>query len=105
MNKERKKTVKKSVSKVTTKRVSLLEPKTYLTINKKLYRAIKPEKAISLAKKLKTGEGIYKVHVIYGKEKVSKRKIEVVENRGKYQKAKEAKQAIYAFLDQSLWMH
>ncbi len=86
------------------KKINLLQPKTYLTINNKLYRAINPEKALGLAKKLKTGEGLYKVHVIYGKQKISKRKIETVENLGKYSTAKEAKQAIYAFLDQTLWL-
>jgi hypothetical protein len=87
-----------------TKRRNIQEPKTYLTINKKLYRAINPRKALAIAKKLKTGEGMYKVHVIYGRLQISKRKKETIENNGKYRHAREAKQAIYAFLDKSLWM-
>lgn len=79
-------------------------PKTYLTINKKVYRAINPEKALEIAKKLGKGNGKYKVHVIYGKEQISKRKVENVENIGKYATALEAKQAIEAFLDKSLWL-
>lgn len=86
------------------KSIPLIEPKTFLTINKKLYRAIKPDRALSVAKKLSSGKGVYKVHVIYGKEQISKRKTVTIENEGKYYSAKEAKQAILAFLDSSLWM-
>jgi hypothetical protein len=83
---------------------TLLEPKTFLTINKKLYRAINPERALEIAKKLTTGQGIYKVHMIYGKEQISKRKTITIENEGKYYSAKEARTAILAFLDRSLWI-
>jgi len=86
------------------KRQTLREPKTFLTINKKLYRAINPERAIAIAKKLTTGQGIYKVHTIYGKEQISKRKSVTVENEGKYYSAKDARMAILAFLDRSLWI-
>jgi hypothetical protein len=86
------------------KKHSLIEPKTFLTINKKLYRAIKPERALAIAKKLSSGQGIYKVHTIYGKEQISKRKTVIVENEGKYYSAKEARMAIFAFLDRSLWI-
>lgn len=75
-----------------------------MTINKSVYRAIDPEKALSLAKQLSNGFGRYKVHVIYGKEQVSKRKVEKIENVGKYSSAKEARQAIEAFLDKTLWL-
>jgi hypothetical protein len=80
------------------------EPKTYLTINKKIYRAINPQKALAVAKRLKTGEGLYKVHVIYGQHNISKRKKETIDNLGSYTTAKEAKRAIYAFLDKHLWI-
>ncbi len=80
------------------------EPKTFLTINKKLYRALKPDKALAVAEKLSTGKGMYKVHVIYGREQISKRKQLTIENAGKYTTAKEAKVAIKAFLDRTLWM-
>jgi len=83
---------------------SLIEPKIYLTINSTLYRAIKPDKALAIAKQLSAGLGTYKVHVIYGREQVSKRKLITVENEGKYTNAQETKQAIKAFLDKSLWM-
>lgn len=86
------------------KKKSLQIPKTYLSINKKLYRAINPEKALEVAKKLDTGTGIYKIRVIYGREQISKRKVDTIENVGKYESGREAKQAILAFLDQSLWM-
>lgn len=86
------------------KKASLKEPKTFLTINKKLYRAIDPRKALAIAKKLTSGNGLYKVHVIYGKEQISKRKTVTVENAGKYKTAKEARIAIIAFLDSALWM-
>ena len=86
------------------KKHTLKAPKTFLTINKKLYRAIAPDKALAIAKKLTTGQGIYKVHTIYGKEQISKRKSVTIENEGKYHSAKEARLAIHAFLDRSLWM-
>jgi hypothetical protein len=88
----------------TTKKQSLVEPKTFLSINKKLYRAVTPERALAIAKKLTTGQGMYKVHTIYGKEQISKRKSVTVENEGKYSSAKEARMAIVAFLDRSLWI-
>ncbi len=83
------------------KRVKI--PKTYISINKKSYRAVSPQKAISIARKLHNGIGRYKVHVVYGIEQISKRKIETIENKGDYKTANEAKQAILAFLDKSLW--
>jgi hypothetical protein len=86
------------------KKPHLKEPKTFLTINKKLYRAIDPDKALTIAKKLKSGRGTYKVHVIYGKEQISKRKIVTIENEGNYNSAKEASLAIRAFLDSTLWV-
>lgn len=89
---------------VSKRKSSVIIPKTYLSINKKLYRAINPEKAVAVAKKLSSGIGTYKVHVIYGKEQISKRKFITVENEGKYKSAKETRQAILAFLDKSLWM-
>lgn len=79
-------------------------PKTYLTINKKTYRAINPQKALKVAKKLSNGIGTYKVHVIYGKEKISPRKSETIENSGKYKSAKDARRAILAFLNRDLWI-
>lgn len=82
----------------------LLEPKVYLSINKTVYRAINPEKAIEVARQLGKDLGTYKVHVIYGKEKISKRRIITVENEGRYTTAQETKQAILAFLDKTLWM-
>jgi hypothetical protein len=82
----------------------LEEPKTYLTINEKTYRAINPQKALAIAQKLQTGVGDYKVHVIYGREQISKRKKETIENEGKYKSAKEARRAIVAFLDETLWI-
>jgi hypothetical protein len=85
-------------------KISLKEPKTFLTINKKLYRAINPQKALAIAKKLTSGVGMYKVHVIYGREQISKRKTVTIENEGKYKNAKEARLAITAFLDSTLWM-
>lgn len=85
-------------------KVIKIEPKVYLSINKKLYRAINPAKALSIAKKLSSGEGKYKVHVIYGREQISKRKIETIDNHGKFQNAKDARSAIFAFLDEDLWM-
>ena len=81
-----------------------IEPKVYLTINRKQYKAINPDEALEVSKELVAGSGSYKVHVIYGEEKVSKRKRITVENEGKYESAKETKQAIKAFLDKSLWM-
>lgn len=86
------------------KKIERKEPKTFLTINKKIYRALDPSRAIAIAKELTKGDGIYKVHVIYGKEQISKRKSVVVENEGKYNSAKEARLAILAFLDNTLWM-
>lgn len=83
---------------------NLLEPKTYLRINKKQYSAIKPEEALEVAKKLDKGTGDYQVHVVYGEERISKRKREKIENEGKYESAKEARLAIKAFLDKSLWV-
>lgn len=80
------------------------EPKTFLTINKKLYRALKPNRALAVAEKLSSGTGLYKVHVIYGKEQISKRKHITVDNAGKYTTAEEAKRAIKAFLDATLWL-
>lgn len=85
-------------------RKNLLEPKTYLSINKKLYRAIDPEKALEVAKELDTGTGIYKIRVIYGEEQISKRKKETIENEGSYESAREARLAIKAFLDKGLWI-
>jgi len=79
------------------------EPVAYLTINKKSYRKVKPQKALSIAKKLKKGIGTYKVHIVYGKQRISKRKTEVIENAGKFSTAKEARKAILAFLDKDLW--
>lgn len=98
--------MKRSItSKSVTKKTPLKqEPKTFLTINKKLYRALKPERALAVAKKLSSGKGLYKVHVIYGKEQISKRKTLTVENEGKYYSAKEARHAIIAFLDSGLWL-
>jgi hypothetical protein len=81
-----------------------IEPTTYLTINKTLYKAINPEKALEIAKQLRKELGTYKVHVIYGTERISKRKSVTVENEGKYTTAQETKQAIMAFLDKSLWL-
>jgi hypothetical protein len=95
---------RKTVKKVAAPRKGPLEPKIYLSINKTVYRAINPEKALEIAKKLGKGFGIYKVHVIYGKEQISKRKTITVENEGKYTSEQETKQAILAFLDKSLWM-
>jgi hypothetical protein len=86
------------------RKVAKQEPKTFLTINKKLYRCLKPDKALAVADKLSHGNGIYKVHVIYGKEQISKRKQITIDNVGKYTTAKEAKLAIKAFLDSSLWL-
>src|SRR5258707_727271 len=100
-----KKTVKQSQPKRNVRKKLPESPKTYLTINKKIYRAINPEKALRVAKKLSNGVGRYKVHVIYGKEQISKRKIETIENVGKYKRAKEARLAIEAFLDKSLWIN
>lgn len=94
----------KQTAKVTQRKNSVVIPKTYLSINKKLYRAINPEKALSIAKKLSSGIGLYKVHVIYGKEQISKRKFITIENEGKYKSARETRHAIMAFLDKSLWM-
>jgi hypothetical protein len=86
--------------------LSFLEiPKIYLTINEKVYRAMSPEKALAIGKTLTGGVGNYKIHVIYGKERISKRKLEAVENKGKYESAREAKQALLAFLDESLWVN
>jgi hypothetical protein len=96
--------MKQKTTNTVRKKPPLKEPKTFLTINKKLYRALDPSRAIAIAKKLTTGVGIYKVHVIYGKEQISKRKTITVENEGKYNKAKEARIAILAFLDSTLWM-
>ena len=81
------------------------KPKIFISVNKKIYRAITPEKAKIIAKKLGTGTGKYKVHVIYGQTIISKRKKEVVENEGKYNTAREARQAIVAFIDESLWTY
>lgn len=81
-----------------------IEPTTNLTINKTLYKAINPEKALEIAKQLRKELGTYKVHVIYGTERISKRKSVTVENEGKYTNAQETKQAIVAFLDKSLWL-
>jgi hypothetical protein len=96
--------MKQKITTLVRKKTPLKEPKTFLTINKKLYRAIDPRRALAVAKKLTTGQGIYKVHVIYGKEQISKRKTVTVENEGKYKSAKEARIAIRAFLDSTLWM-
>lgn len=79
-------------------------PKTYLTINNKHYRAVNPQKALTIAKRLSNGIGAYKVRVIYGKTQISKRKKETIENTGKYKSAKEAKKAILAFLNKDLWL-
>ena len=87
-----------------TKKQGVIIPKVYLSINKKQYRAINPEKALIIAKRLSTGLGRYKVHVIYGKEQISKRKFITIENEGKYVSARETKRAIKAFLDKSLWI-
>lgn len=80
-------------------------PKTYLTINNKNYRAINPQKALIIARRLNRGVGEYKVHVVYGKKQISPRKKETIENTGKYKSAKEAKIAILAFLNKDLWLH
>lgn len=95
---------RKTIKRVVTPRKGPLEPKIYLSINKTVYRAINPEKALQVAKKLGTGLGTYKVRVIYGKEQISTRKVITVENEGKYTSAKETKQALMAFLDKSLWI-
>lgn len=95
---------RKTVKRVIPSKKGPLEPKIYLSINKTVYRAINPEKALEISKKLGTEFGTYKVHVIYGKEQISKRKVITIENEGKYKSAKETKQAIVAFLDKSLWM-
>lgn len=79
-------------------------PKTYLTINNKHYRAIDPQKALVIARRLSRGIGDYKVHVVYGKEQISPRKKETIENMGKYKSAKEARTAILAFLNKDLWI-
>lgn len=79
-------------------------PKTYLTINNKHYRAIEPQKALTIAKRLNNGIGAYKVRVIYGQTQISKRKKETIENIGKYKSAKEARKAIVAFLNKDLWI-
>ncbi len=81
-----------------------IEPKVYLTINRKQYKAINPDQALEVSKDLGTANGSFKVHVIYGTERVSTRKTITVENEGKYQSPKETKQALKAFLDKSLWM-
>lgn len=94
----------KKIAVIRPQKKGLIEPKIYLSINKTVYRAINPEKAIDVAKKLGKDLGTYKVHVIYGKEKISKRKSITVENEGKYTTAQETKQAILAFLDKTLWM-
>lgn len=96
--------MKRSTRVSNSKKPLLKEPRTFLTINKKLYRAIKPDRALTIAKKLTSGQGTYKVHVIYGKEQISKRKTITVENEGIYHYAKEARMAIMAFLDHTLWM-
>ena len=90
-------------SKKTAVKILPKTPKVYLTVNKKVYRAINPEKALTIAKKLNNGIGRYKVHVIYGREQISKRKIESIENIGKYTNARDARIAIEAFLDRTLW--
>lgn len=92
------------MNKVLRKKGKKIEPKVYLTINKKLYRAINPQKAIIIAKRLNTGIGNYRVHVIYGREQISKRKIINIENAGKYKTAERAKNAIFAFLNEDLWL-
>lgn len=79
-------------------------PKTYLTINNKYYRAIEPQKALTIAKRLSSGIGAYKVRVIYGQTQISRRKKETIENAGKYKSAKEARNAILAFLNKDLWI-
>ncbi len=79
-------------------------PLTYLTINNKHYRAIEPQKALTIAKRLSSGIGAYKVRVIYGQIQISKRKKETIENIGKYKSAREAKKAIVAFLNKDLWI-
>lgn len=79
-------------------------PKTFLTINHKQYRAISPIKALTISKKLKKGTGRYRVHVVYGEKYISPRKKEKIENTGIYSSAKEAKQAIIAFLNKDLWI-
>lgn len=79
-------------------------PITYLTINDKHYRAVNPQKALTIAKRLSSGKGAYKVRVIYGKMQISKRKKETIENIGKYKSAKEARNAILAFLNKDLWI-
>ncbi len=79
-------------------------PKTYLTINNKHYRAINPQKALIIARRLSRGIGDYKIRVIYGKKQISPRKKETIENIGKYKTAKEAKNAILAFLNKDLWI-
>ncbi|MBU3979139.1 hypothetical protein KKE68_05575 [Patescibacteria group bacterium] len=90
------------------KKVKILKknqiPKTYLTINNKHYRAINPQKALIIARRLSDGIGEYKVHVVYGKKQISPRKKETIENLGKYKSAKEAKNAILAFLNKDLWI-
>jgi hypothetical protein len=94
----------KTANVVKPQKKGLIEPKIYLSINNTVYRAINPEKALDIAKKLGKELGNYKVHVIYGKEQISKRKVITVENEGKYRSAQETKQAIVAFLDKTLWM-
>ncbi len=79
-------------------------PLIYLTINDKHYRAIDPQRALAIAKRLSSGIGAYKVRVIYGKMQISKRKKEAIENTGKYKSAKEARKAIVAFLNKDLWI-
>lgn len=80
-------------------------PTIYLTINNKHYRAVKPQKALEIAKRLSRGVGTYKVRVIYGRTQISKRKKETIENIGKYKSAKEARNAIQAFLNKDLWIY
>ncbi len=81
-----------------------IEPKVYLTINRKQYKGINPDKALEVSKRLGTDDGSFKVHVVYGTERISKRKTITVENEGKYRSPQETKQALKAFLDKSLWM-
>jgi hypothetical protein len=95
----------KTISKVRKKTAKIPKiPKTYLTINKKQYRAIDPQKALAIGKKLNKGVGKYKVHVVYGTQQISLRKKETVENIGEYKSAKEARVAILAFLNRDLWI-
>lgn len=79
-------------------------PRTYLIINKKYYRALIPEKALEVAKRLSSGRGSYKVRVVYGEAQAGRRKKELVENVGRYKSAREAKNAIMAFLNKDLWV-